>query len=457
MLKSLWIKFLLLLFAVCLIAISTSFLIREFMISDFREYLEGEREDRVYLITASLESSFDKHSGWDREAAVDNTVWALMLGFDSELYDEKGTLVIDTDEALTSLSPLVRKRIEGILEPRSDSAATASVPYVLYLGGREIGQVKLRFLSPNKEAVFVRRSDRFLILSILVLGGFAVLVGILFSKKLTDPIKGLTKAAVDLGEGDLKRRVGISGNDEIGRLSGAFNRMAQALETHESLRKKLTANVAHELRTPIGAIRGELEAMIDGYIPAERENLQSLYAEIGRLRKLLEGIEELSRAEASSLNLDRQTTELGPFLGNIIDRLARTSEEKHVSLELSCDEELSIRADPDRLSQIVINLVSNAIKACGPGGRVKVSVDRQGNNVRISVADNGSGIKEGDLPFIFERFYKASGDGLGLGLTIVKELVEAHGGKVTVSSEYGKGSEFTVLIPSDSTGASGVG
>src|SRR5512135_2440354 len=166
MLKSLWIKFLLLLFAVCLIAISTAFLLREFMISDFREYLEGEKEDRAYLITASLESSFDKHSGWDREAAVENTVWALTLGFDIELYDEKGTLVIDTDQAAETVSPLVRKRIEGILETRSDSGASDYIPYSLFLGGREIGQVKLRFLNPHKEKVFVKRSDRFFILSI---------------------------------------------------------------------------------------------------------------------------------------------------------------------------------------------------------------------------------------------------------------------------------------------------
>ncbi len=449
MIKSLWVKFLLLLFAVCLIAVSAAFLLREFMISDFREYLEGEKEDRAYLITASLESSFDKHSGWDREDAVENTVWALMLGFDIELYDEKGALVMDTDQALESVSLLVRKRVAGILEQRSDSGSVDYIPYSLFLGGREIGQVKLRFHNPHKEKIFMKRSDRFLILSIIALGGFAVLVSILFSKKMTDPIKGLTKAAVDLGEGDLKRRVEISGGDEIGRLSGAFNRMAQALETHEALRRKLTSNIAHELRTPIGAMRGELEAMIDGYIPAERESLQSLYAEIGRLRKLLDGIEELSRAEASSLNLELQSLELAPFLRNIIDRLAATSEEKHIPLELSCDEGLSIRADPDRLSQIVINLVSNAIKACGPGGGVKVAADRQGDSVRIRVTDNGSGIKEEYLPFIFERFYKVSGNGLGLGLTIVKELVEAHGGKVTVSSEYGKGSEFTVLIPSE--------
>jgi two-component system sensor histidine kinase BaeS len=447
MLKSLWMKFLLLLFAVCLIAISTAFLVRELIVSDFREYLDGEKEDRAYFIMASLENSFDKHSGWDREAAVENTVWALMLGFDIEIYDEDGGLIMDTDRAMDSLSPLAGKRMAGILEPRSDSGPSDYIPYSLFLGGREIGQVKLRFHNPNKEKVFVKRSDRFLILSILILGGFAVLVSILFSKKLTDPIIVLTKAAVDLGEGDLKRRVELSGGDEIGRLSEAFNRMAQALETHESLRKKLTANVAHELRTPIGAMMGEIEAMIDGYIPADRENLQSLYSEIGRLRKLLDGIEELSRAEAGSLNLDLQSFELAPFLGSIIGRLAATSGEKHISLELSCDEGLSIRADPDRLSQIVINLVSNAIKACEQGGRVLVSAGRINDNVRIAVRDNGSGIKKEDLPFIFERFYKVSGNGLGLGLTIVKELVEAHGGKVTVSSEYGKGSEFTVVIP----------
>jgi signal transduction histidine kinase len=447
MFRSLWKKFLLLLVAVSVIALSAAFLLRELMIADFRGYLEGEKEDRVYWVTAALESSFEKYSGWQRQSLVENTVWALMLGFDMKLYDEEGTLIMDTDRAIETLSPLVKKRIAAITELRSSDIAARFLPYALFLGGKEIGQLRVRFLPPKKETVFIRRSNRFLLISLFALGGLAVLLSIVFSRRLTNPIKGLTGAVADIGEGNLKRRVVMSGSDEISRLSEAFNRMAQALEIQESLRRKLTSNVAHELRTPISAIRGELEGMIDGFIPLDGENLQSLYAEIGRLSNIIEGIEELSRAEASGLTLVKQTFELAPFLRNIIGRFTKIFGDKGVALELFCDGGLLVYADPDRLSQIVINLLSNALKASESGGHVRVVAGRQDGAVTLEVGDDGHGIREEDIPFIFERFYKASGSGLGLGLTIVKELVEAHGGKVTARSEYGKGSTFTVSLP----------
>jgi two-component system sensor histidine kinase BaeS len=448
MFKSLWTKFLLVLVTVSVIALSAAFLLRELMVADFRGYLEGEKEDRVYWVTAALESSFEKYSGWERQSLIENTVWALMLGFDIKLYDREGTLIMDTGRAIETLSPLVKKRIMAITELRAPDEAARFLPYALFLGGREIGQLRVRSLPPKKEMVFIRRSNRFLLISLFALGGLAALLSIVFSRRLTNPIKGLTGAAADIEQGNLKRRVAMSGSDEISRLSEAFNRMAQALEIQESLRRKLTSNVAHELRTPISAIRGELEGMIDGFIPMDRETLQSLYAEIGRLRSIIEGIEELSRAEASGLTLAKQTFELAPFLRNIIGRFTKIFGDKGVSLELSCKEGLLVHADPDRLSQIVINLLSNALKACGSGGHVRVAAGRQEGAVTIEVRDDGHGIRKEDIPFIFERFYKASGNGLGLGLTIVKELVEAHGGRVTARSEHGRGSAFTVSLPS---------
>jgi two-component system sensor histidine kinase BaeS len=449
MIKSLWIKFFFLLITVAVIALSAAFLLRELMVKDFEEFLEGEMEDRVYWVTASLESSFEKFSGWDRAYVIKDTVWALMLGFDMNLYDTKGTLIVDTQIAIDSLSPLVRKRIMAISERRSAGGNNRYLPYVLFLGGKEIGRLEVRFLRPKKGGVFIRRSNRLLLFSLFALGGAAALLSVIFSRKLTNPLRGLTGAVLAVGEGDLKRRVAISGEDEIGRLSGAFNRMAQALEIQESLRKKMTSDIAHELRTPISAIRGELEGMMDGLIPLDTEHLQSLHSEIGRLGNIVEGIEELSQAEASRLMLKKQSFELKPFLSNIAERFKKIFQDKEVALDFECEAGLVINADPDRLSQIIINLLSNALRAEKNGGSVWIKASRKGSETVIEVIDDGHGISEKDIPFIFERFYRAGsgGDGLGLGLTIVKELVEAHGGRVTARSEYGKGSAFTISFP----------
>lgn len=447
MFKSLWVRFLILLFAVSLIALSAALVLRELMVRDFREYLEGQMEDRVYWVTASLESTYEKFSGWERQSMVEDEVWALMLGLDVKLYDANGALIMDTKSAIETLSPLVKKRIMAISESRTAKGSGQYLPYALFLGGKEIGQLKVKFLRPKKESLFIERSNRLLLISLVALGGIAILLSVIFSRRLTNPIEGLTDAAVAIGEGDLGRRVDITGHDEIARLAGAFNRMAQSLQIQESLRKKLTSNVAHELRTPISAIRGELEGMIDGFIPSDRDHLQSLYAEIGRLRSVLEAIEELSQAEASGLTLRNQEFELCSFLGNIVERFTKVFQDKGVGIVLECTGELIVNADPDKLSQVIINLLSNALKASREGGDVGVRAFRKERKMVIEVSDNGAGIKAEDLPNIFERFYRGSEGGLGLGLTIVRELVEAHGGSVTAASEYGKGSVFTVVLP----------
>jgi two-component system sensor histidine kinase BaeS len=446
--KSLWAKFLLLLIVVVAVGLSSTLLLRELMVRDFREYLEGEREDRAYWVIASLESSYEKEGGWDRGEIIDSTIWAFMMGMDLRLLDAEGKMLMDMDQALGSLPPLVQKRVLVLAERWDMAEVGKRVPYALFLRGKQIGRLEVRFLSPQKEALFIKRSNEFLIVSLIALGGVALVLSVILSRRLTRPIKELTSAASRISEGDLTSRVRPPGRDELGELSAAFNRMADALTVQESLRKNLTANVAHELRTPISAVRGELEGMIDGLIPPERENLQSLYAEISRLRTILDGIEDLSQVEASTLALKKREISLKPFLEAIVERYANIFKDKDITLELSCDEDIAANADPDRLSQVVVNLLTNALKATPSGGSVRVAARKSGDGVSIDISDTGSGIEKKDLPFIFERFYRASEGGLGIGLTIVKELVEAHGGRVGVQSEPGRGSTFTVALPS---------
>jgi two-component system sensor histidine kinase BaeS len=447
MLRRLWIKFFLVLFIVSLIALSSAFILRELMIKDFRDYLEGEMEDRVYRVVANMEGTYEKYSKWEKDNIADDAVWAFMMGLEIKLEDMDGNIIMDTARAIKSLSPSMQRRITAISETRTSAEKSDFVPYPLFLGGKEIGSLEVRFLLPEKEFIFIRRSNQFLLISLLAVGGSTILFSFIFSRRLIEPIKRLESAAKAISEGALKSRVEIRSKDEIGRLSETFNMMAQHLETLESLRKKLISDVAHELRTPTSALRGELEGMIDGLIPTDKEHLLSLYEEINRLRHILEGIEDLSQAEASALWLRRQDIKLKPFLSNIMGRFSKLVLDQGISLEVRCEEELSVNADPDRLSQIVVNLISNAIKATDRGGKVWMQSGEQNSKIFIEVGDTGHGIRPEDLPFIFERFYKMSEGGLGLGLSIAKDIAEAHGGRIEVKSVYGRGSSFTVFLP----------
>ncbi len=452
MLRSLWTKFLILLLFVSTISLSAAFLLRQLIINDFQEYLEGVSEDRIYKIMASLEGSYEKYSGWNEEQLKEDIIWALLLGYEVVIKDIHNKEIMNTKIAIESLSPLMKKRISALSDISFDEIQNKTFTiYPLFLGGENIGYLEVRptssFDNHAKESIFLRRSNRFLIISIFALGGLSILLSFIFSKRLTEPIKKLTIAAKDISEGKIKSRVSFSGKDEIAELAKTFNLMADNLELQQSLRKKLTSNIAHELRTPLTTIQGELEGMIDGLIKVDKERLSSIHEEAGRLKTIIEGIEELSRAEASIFEIRKQPIKIKSFLNNIKERFEVLFAEKGVKLELEASEDIVIYADPDRLSQIIINLLSNALKASKKGGIVQIKTGLINTEVFIEIQDSGHGIKKEDIPFIFERFYKASEGGLGLGLTISKELVEAHGGRIEVQSDYGKGSTFTVYIP----------
>ena len=441
-------KFLLLLLLVALIALSSGVLLRGFIIRDFRAYAEGRMFDRLYQVMAVLEGRFEEGNGWRRELIANDLVWAHQIGFDLRLYDVDGQPVFTTEQALQTLPPLMRKRIAD--SSTSDTAGFTAgeyQPYPLFFKGREIGQLEARVPRAIKEELFIRSSNLFLLYSTLGMGLIAIVLSMLLARRLSRPLHHLTEAAEGIAGGDLAQRVQITATDEIGRLGAAFNRMADSLEGHERLRRQLVSNAAHELRTPLMVIRGELEGMMDGLLPTTPEALQSLHQEAGRLTAILDGVDELSRAEASFLNLQRQTVRLDLLLEGIATRFGRLAEEKQGRITVACPEGLTAWADPDRLSQIVINLLTNALKAIPTLGRVELKATASGNDTIIEVSDTGHGIPDELLPHIFERFYKGKQGGLGLGLAIVRELVTAHEGTIFVDSKPGQGTTVTVHLP----------
>ncbi|MDU0459348.1 MAG: ATP-binding protein [Geobacteraceae bacterium] len=440
-------KFLILFLAVVAVALSAAVLLRSFIISDFKRYIDGESQDRIQRVIAQLEGSYDINGSWKNSSLAIDLAWGLQMGVEARIFDNSGSMLLDTSHAIDLLTPLMRKRVLEVSDYYPDSVSGDFVPYPLFLKGEEIGRLDVRLLNPLKEDYFIRSSNRFLVASLAMLGLVAIAISLMASQRLAKPVLELADAAGDIADGNLDRRVTVPGRDEIGRLAESFNRMAESLEAQEKLRRRLISGAAHELRTPLAIISGELEGMIDGVLPISREGLQSMHDEAARLTAILNGLDELTRAESSALNLRYEQIDLKAFLSAITGRFERMFSDRNAVILLDCPDDLLLKADPDRLSQIVINLVTNALKAIDIGGRVSISAFRQERSVCLEVADNGCGIDPQELPHIFERFHKGRGDGLGLGLAIVKELVAAHNARITVRSSTDDGTVFSLDFP----------
>ncbi len=291
-------------------------------------------------------------------------------------------------------------------------------------------------------------------------GALAVLAAVLsswaFSRRIVRPIRQMQQASQRIAEGRFSERVPVSGDDEIADLAQSFNRMAEELAQVEERRRRLIGDVAHELRTPLTAIKGYMEGLMDGVLPAEAETFALVHEEAGRLNRLVDDLQELSRIEAGAIALQPAPTSVQDTLSTIEKRLGPQFTAKSLQLEVAAvPSGLKVWADPDRFTQILTNLLGNALRYTPSGGQVKVTAEKKGEMVEICITDTGIGISPEALPHIFERFYRAdparsrqNGEGSGIGLTVVRHLVEAHNGQVWAESEgEGKGSRFCVRLP----------
>jgi signal transduction histidine kinase len=282
----------------------------------------------------------------------------------------------------------------------------------------------------------------------------------MLGRRIVRPIEALTHAARRMEAGDLAQRVDTASRDEIGALAQAFNAMAQRLAHTETLRRHLVNDVAHELRTPLTNIRCQLEAVQDGLLTPGRETLESLHHEVMLLSRLVDDLQDLALAEAGQLRLDRTAVPVAALMATAAASLAPQAAARGVSLTSApVAADLQVQADPQRLGQVLRNLIVNAITHTPAGGSIAIAAQSAPAQVAISVTDTGTGIAAEHLPHIFERFYRtdrsrtrATG-GAGLGLAIVRQLVETQGGRVSVDSVVDRGSTFTVMLPrADSPG-----
>jgi len=289
----------------------------------------------------------------------------------------------------------------------------------------------------------------------------AVIVSLFVSRQVVAPVRRIMVASQHIAEGHYKERVHIPGNpdkadmDELAQLSQSFNQMTLALEKAETLRKQLIGDIAHELRTPLSTIKGSMEGLIDGVLPAGKDTYFQVHQEAERLQRLVDDLQDLNRVESGAIRLERESTSIKGLIENTTKRLSRQFEEKGVSLELDIPDSIpQVSVDPDRIGQVFINLIGNSLQYTPIGGSVLISGEEQNNQVLINISDTGIGLSADNISKIFTRFYRVdksrsrAGGGSGIGLTIAKHLVESHGGEIGAESEgLGKGSTFWVLLP----------
>jgi len=273
------------------------------------------------------------------------------------------------------------------------------------------------------------------------------------SRRLVASVDRIQQGTAQFAAGQFQRRLSPEGIPELDQLVLSFNVLADSLQEVERRRQDLVADLTHELRTPLTVIGGYLEGLADGSVPADPQIYGRLNRETKRLKKLISALQELSRAEAGYLPLELHAVSLKPLCSEVLEKLRHQVPDDGPDLQLAVGELPSVWADPERVEQILINLLSNALRHT-PKGRVRVDGQPLGDYVELTVSDTGSGIAPENLAHIFERFWRAdrargqeTGAGSGIGLTIVKKLVEIQGGTVKVKSSLGQGSSFSFTLP----------
>ncbi|MBA3943742.1 MAG: HAMP domain-containing protein [Herpetosiphonaceae bacterium] len=285
-------------------------------------------------------------------------------------------------------------------------------------------------------------------------GSVALGLAVLMSRRISSPLRRLTKAAQQVAAGDLEVRVPGSSIREVDTLAQAFNQMATDLAHAAQLRRNMTADVAHELRTPLTIIKGKLEGVLDGVYPGTPEHIAPVLEEADLLERLIDDLRVLSLAEAGQLALHREEVLLRPLLENVQRSFAAQAASQNVQLTLDDHGELPlIEVDPQRMQQVLGNLVANSLRHTPPGGTIQLRATLQGPHVQLVVTDTGSGIAPDELPHIFDRFWRSDrarsrqGSGAGLGLAIARQLIETQGGQINAQSQLGQGTTITITLP----------
>ncbi len=444
-------------FIILLTGIFQSVYLQQQVRNIFQEYLQENRSGMIERLARSLESYYEQNGSWEgagifAEGSVSEEVQRGpgmmrgrmgLAGFSSDfvLIDKNGNVVADT----------------GGIPADPDTGEYAGIKRELMADGRFAGTLIIHDLASKNllgiERQFMDSANRSILIGSIWAVLLAVAAGYFFASVLTRPLNRLMAAAERIGKGETEK-VTVGSQDEFEELAASFNDMTEALARNEEARRALVADVAHELRTPLAILSGRLESIQEGAIEADDKTILQMSDEVYRLSRLVRDLQQLSLAEAGKLPLKLETIEPARLIGNVVEHFTLTAEEKGISLHFDEGQGIpKLDLDPDRITQVAVNLIGNALRHTPAGGKVSIILSQSDTEVTLEVRDTGTGIEEERLPRIFERFYRTdparsrNDGGTGLGLAIAKGFMEAHGGTLTAASKKGRGTSFFAVFP----------
>lgn len=447
---------LIVLIAISLISLAANILINK----QFEKYVEKQQKNFAENMTNVLAPQYNSDTDeWNLDYIHGFGMYALRDGYIIKLYDQEQNVVWDAQNHDMTLCYQVMQEISSQMEDKRPNlhGDFVTLRYSLNQKGNIVGYLDVSYYSPY---YFNENDFRFLdslnqilfIVGALSIAGAAI-AGVILARRLSAPIAKTTEITREISEGNYAIRFESNvRTQELSRLSEAVNHMAFNLETQENIRRQLTSDVAHELRTPIANVSSQLEAIIEGVWEPTTERLQSCYDELGRISDMISDLEKLRQIENENMILYKEAVDLLELSRTVSMAFEPEMDRKQLTCTVGGDSAV-VLGDPKRLHQVIANLLSNAVKYSAEGGHIQVRIQDGAKTASLSVEDRGIGIAKKEQSLIFERFYRTDRSrnrktgGAGIGLTIVRAIVQAHGGKIAVESKEGYGSKFIVALP----------
>lgn len=426
----------------------------------FGDYIMIKNQNTVQNILMELSEQYSDNK-WDYKGMEKISYNALDKGIIVALYDKEDKEIMNIEKNSKDKCNRIMNFIKSSMEGKYGSTTSQFEPvyYPLIKSGEKIGEVRVKFYGPifymQNELVFLDIVNK-IILGIGVLLILAsTVIGFIISRSITRPINKLMTKAKYISKGEYDKKIEINTDIlEINELINSINNLSQSIKEQENIRKRLTGDISHELKTPLTNIQSHLEAMIDGIWEPTEERLLSVKEEAERLSSLVSDMQKLNKYDESSIKLKKDNVNISDIICFVIFQFSNLAKSKNIKIEYE-KKNINLYCDKDKITQALVNILSNAIRYSNEGSTIFIEEKLKDNKVIISIEDQGIGISEEDLKYVFERFYRADKSrtratgGTGIGLTIVKSIVSSHGGEVKLESKLGEGSKFTIILPKE--------
>lgn len=416
----------------------------------FNQYMTNNQTKTYERVISHFEEIYKREGMWTKNSGIELMHDAYMGNYCLTLLDSSKNFIWGMDPNS------IKSNFDFTNMPREDKGLYQSKRFEIKVDKKIVGYVDIgqysSILLSEEDINFKKSVNESIIASGIITLVIFIVVSLYISKQFSRPIKDVVNMSVNLSKGNFNTKSNIKSNiKELEYLRESINFLAEKLKSQDMLRRRLISDISHEIRTPLNILQNNLEAMIDGLFPATKDRLNYLNEEVIRFGKLLNNLNTLKEFETESIKLNFETILLDKITMDIYNDFYLAAENKKIKLYCNIDEEKSYRitGDKDKLKQVLINLISNAIKFTEEGGLIIINLYAKNKNVILEVNDNGIGINKRDLPFIFERLYRGDKsrhqfEGNGIGLTIAKNILELHNAEIEAESEEGRGSTFKV-------------